>query len=261
MTDRLFIFLRLVAAPCLIAVLAAPETGLAQEPAQEPAWEPADEPAPPPEQFPPVEAEPQIDPFRSLYMVMSLSVGGVEDAHANAGFEAEYGFEAGVDFGIGYAAGPFRVEAVFLGHRAEVFDINPDAGSGLPAVQYGGWLEMGGVMANAYFDFDLSPRLRPYIGGGIGYGYVEALYSESNCVFACALEDHLVDDSDTVKLWQGMAGISILRRVGLSDIAFYAGYRYLRSEDMQFRLVDGTPFEQDGLRAHILEMGVRLHFP
>lgn len=150
---------------------------------------------------------------------------------------------------------------MLLAHGHAVFDINPDAGSGIPAVQYGGGLDLGGAMANAYFDFDLSPSFRPYVGGGIGYGFVGARYSESNCVLACELQRKLVDDSDTVKLWQGMAGISFLWPQPRGGITLYFGYRYLRSEDMQFRLVDGTPFEHDGLRAHILEMGVRLHFP
>ena len=257
MPAPLFIHLRNFAAPCLVvalvAALVSPRHGLAQEPAQ------------PAKRFPPPVAGPdaqaQTDPFGGIYMVGGLSVGGIEDASADAGFEVEYGFEVGGDFGVGYAAGPFRVEGVLLGHRAEVFDINPDSGSGIPAVQYGGQLDLVGIMANAFLDFNLSPHLRPYVGGGFGYGYVDAIYSESNCVFACALDNHLVDDSDTVKLWQGMVGLSVLQREGGAGIAFYTGYRYLRSEDMQFNLTDGTRFEQDGLRAHILEAGLRLHFP
>ena len=263
MMAPLFILLRNCAASCLavalVAALVSPRPGFAQEPAHKSAHEPTQ----PAEQFPPPVEEPeaQTDPFGGLYLVGGLSVGGIEDAWADAGFEVEYGFEAGIDFGVGYAAGPFRIEAVLLAHRAEVFDINPASGSGIPAVQYGGWLDLGGIMANAFFDFDLSPRLKPYVGAGFGYGYVEAVYSETDCVFACALDNDLVDADDTVRLWQGMVGLSIRQREGSAGIVFYTGYRYLRGEDMQFHLTDGTPFEQDGLRAHILEAGLRLHFP
>lgn len=145
--------------------------------------------------------------------------------------------------------------------RYELFDINPDPGSGIPAVQYGGWLDLGGFMANVFLDFDISPRFRPYVGVGGGYGYVAAVYSESDCVFACALKTELVDDDDTVNLWQYMAGITIVPPELDDGVEVYLGYRYFRSTDMRFALVDGTPFRHDGMKAHIVELGVRLRFP
>lgn len=207
------------------------------------------------------ETMPGSAPVFGPYVTMSFSLAGAEDAGTSAGFEAEYGYQYGFDLGFGYTAGPLRAEAVLFAQRYELFDINPDSGSGIPAVQYGGWLNLGGVMANVFLDFDISPRVRPYVGVGGGYGYVEAVYSESDCVFACGLKTELVDDDDTVKLWQYMAGITILPS-GQSDLLeVFLGYRQFRSTDMRFTLADGTPFQHDGMKAHIVEFGVRLRFP
>ena len=206
-------------------------------------------------------AEEAVEPLSGLYLGVALTTGAVEDPLATVGFEVDFGFAYGANLQVGYAAGPFRIEGEMLYQRHEVFDVNPRASSGIPDVQYGGWLDSGALMANAYVDLDLSSGVDPYIGFGVGFGRVEAIYSQSDCVFACALKTSLVDDVDYISMWQVMAGITFMPAVPKLGAEMYIGYRYVQGEDMNFQLVDGTRFVQDGLRSHNFELGFRLYFP
>ena len=206
-------------------------------------------------------AEEAADPLSGLYVGVALTTGAVKNPQASVGFEVDFGFAYGANLQVGYALGPFRLEGEMLYQRHEVYDVNPRASSGIADVQYGGWLDSGALMANAYIDLDVSSQVNPYLGFGAGYSRIEAIYSQSDCVFACALKTPLVDDVDYISMWQVMAGITFMPAVPKLGAEMYIGYRYVQGEDMNFRLVGGTPFVQDGLRSHNFELGFRIYFP
>lgn len=198
---------------------------------------------------------------RGFYVGASLFVGPGVDYRTDTGFEVEYLFAQGVDLSAGYVAGPLRIEGSLLYQRYHVEDIAEGA-SGIPVAQYGGWMDTGALMANAFVDIGpASGGVRPYLGVGGGIGRIEAVLAQSNCVFACALTVPLANTSDNVALWQGMAGVSFKSPDRNQGLILDLGYRYLRSEDMHFRLVDGTPFTHEGLKSHIFEARVRIVFP
>lgn len=115
-------------------------------------------------------------------------------------------------------------------------------------------------MANAYLDFDLGARTQLFIGGGIGAARVAAEYEFDGIVvgiFPTGESVTFIDDSETVFAYQARAGIGF----GLTDNSeLYLGYRYFATEDQTFDVEGGGRLQQDGLGAHMGEIGVRLHF-
>ena len=105
------------------------------------------------------------------------------------------------------------------------------------------------VMANAYYDFDLGGPLKPYVGGGVGVGFIDVDYSPSGV--------GIIQDDATAFAYQAMAGLTY--EVGPATELF-AGYRYRATTDVEF---DATLFSA-GLdvenSANIVEAGLRFTF-
>lgn len=121
-----------------------------------------------------------------------------------------------------------------------------------------GTISMIHVLANAYADYDFEVGVIPYFGLGVGYGGIE--------IDAHNKSDSLqIDSDDDAFIWNVMAGIS----VPFSDLTtFSLGYRYLASEDLNFRARIDTPppGAPDGRQvdseydAHELVFGIRYSF-
>jgi opacity protein-like surface antigen len=78
------------------------------------------------------------------------------------------------------------------------------------------------LMANAYYDFPAFGAVQPYVGAGIGLGFVDVDYSPSNV--------SIIDDEATVFAYQAMVGAS----VAVSDsTAVFAQYRYRATSDVE----------------------------
>ncbi|MGF1455614.1 MAG: outer membrane protein [Alphaproteobacteria bacterium] len=106
------------------------------------------------------------------------------------------------------------------------------------------------VMANGYYDFgDESWYLRPYVGAGIGIGFVDVDYSPSNTV--------IVDDDQTAFAYQAMAGVTA-QVSPMIDV--FGGYRYRATTDVETDVSLFNASLDIENEAHILEGGIRFKF-
>lgn len=193
-----------------------------------------------------------------VYLTIGGSFGAVNDVEATDDFRADLGAEIGFFVGVGYGVGPFRVEGQFLTDAFTLDNLIPGGTSALLPGEYTGSLNSVGLMANAFTEIGGSESVRPYLGIGGGFAYMTPDYYENICFIFCTSGDRAADGSDAVAAWQGMAGITVpSRRLG-GEWDF--GYRYFATNSADFRLSDGTPFTQKGVRSHSVQIGYRYYF-
>ena len=176
------------------------------------------------------------------------------------GLSGSVASEAG--FNIGGAVGTrflehFRTE-INVGYRQnEVDKIRLAAGDPSDGK---GTLSMIHVLANTYAEYDFEVGVIPYFGLGVGYGMIEIdAHNKANTL--------QIDSDDNAFIWNAMAGVS----VPFSDVTTFSfGYRYLMSEDLNFRArLDTRPPQSGGpsqrqvdseYDAHELVFGIRYSF-
>lgn len=105
------------------------------------------------------------------------------------------------------------------------------------------------LMANLFYDFTQFGAFTPYVGAGVGVGFVNVEYSPSGV--------GIVDDDDSVVSYQVIAGGSY----ALSErMALFGQYRYRATEDVGTG-VDLFPADLDvENRASVFEAGLRFNF-
>jgi len=105
-------------------------------------------------------------------------------------------------------------------------------------------------MGNGFYDFDLpNTKLKPYIGGGIGFARVEANdWRVDNAP--------LVSDNDVVFAYQVGGGLSY--PVGPRTDAF-VDYRYFATQDPTFTDINGGIVKSD-VETHNFSVGMRYKF-
>lgn len=112
-----------------------------------------------------------------------------------------------------------------------------------------GSVETTFLMANLYYDITKYGAFTPYVGGGLGVGFVNVEYAPSGV--------GIVDDDDTVLAYQIVAGASYAFN---DSTALFAQYRYRATEDVGTE-VDLFPASLDiENRASVIEVGLRLNF-
>ncbi|MAW79129.1 MAG: hypothetical protein CMI63_02745 [Parvularcula sp.] len=105
------------------------------------------------------------------------------------------------------------------------------------------------VMANVFYDFDTGGPLKPYIGAGIGVGFVDVDYSPSAVA--------IIQDDATAFAYQGAAGLAY--EVS-SSIDLTLAYRYRATTDVS---VEASLFPADfdiENSASVVEAGLRFNF-
>lgn len=105
------------------------------------------------------------------------------------------------------------------------------------------------LMANGYYDFTAVGPFTPYVGAGLGVGFVNVDYSPSDVT--------IVDDDATVFAYQLIAGGSF----DISDrTALFAQYRYRATEDVEtdVALFDANLDVEN--TASVIEAGLRFRF-
>lgn len=104
-------------------------------------------------------------------------------------------------------------------------------------------------MANALYDIDLEGPVTPYVGGGVGVGFVDVDYSPSGV--------GIIDDGSAELAWQAMAGVAW----ALSPAAeIFAGYRYRATTRANVEAdLFAAEFEVEN-RGSTVEAGVRFWF-
>lgn len=105
------------------------------------------------------------------------------------------------------------------------------------------------VLANVYWDIDLGSKLKPYVGGGVGVGFVDVEYAPSAVT--------IIDDNSTEFAFSAAAGVSYALS---AKTELYAGWRYRGTTDVS---VDASlipaAFDIEN-RAHVVEAGLRFYF-
>jgi opacity protein-like surface antigen len=104
------------------------------------------------------------------------------------------------------------------------------------------------VLANLWFDIPVGDVFRPYVGGGIGFGRLDADLDTAAGTF--------VDDSDWAFAYQLGAGVAF----GFAEnIAFDVGYRFKGIANADLETTAGGDAEAD-YHSHNIIAGVRIGF-
>lgn len=112
--------------------------------------------------------------------------------HPRLKAEFNTGYLAGVHAGYRFAY-PIRVEGEASFRRNTLNHVKAEGQKFKPHAHTQTWA----YMANAYYDLNIHPELRPYVGGGIGYARTNAKIRH---------EDLTVRGKDDGFAWQGIAG-------------------------------------------------------
>ena len=108
------------------------------------------------------------------------------------------------------------------------------------------------LMTGAYYDFDLGPGLKPYIGGGIGVFFISVDVRERG--------EQLADDSDAVFAYHLGAGVGYeVSRLNEKPVILSLDYRFFNPTDPTFTDVTGGAFKQERVGQYV-GVGLRVMF-
>jgi opacity protein-like surface antigen len=114
------------------------------------------------------------------------------------------------------------------------------------------------LLANLWIDLPIDELIRPYIGGGIGFGRLDVDISGENTVGPVTVD--LIDDADWGFAYQLGAGIAFDFS---PNMAIDLGYRYKRINDIELEAnataITGIEIEKD-YKSHNVLLGVRFGF-
>lgn len=188
------------------------------------------------------------------YVQGNLGLSIVQDSEiSGGGLTADVDFDNGFTFGggVGYRFAPFRVQADLSYRESDVESVDFGA---LGVLDGAGDVSVFTPMLNAFYDIDLGGRIVPFIGGGIGFAFVDVDSDNSATL--------VVNDSDNAFAWNAIGGASF----GITDnVAIVGFYRYLQSGDFDLdasvpALALAGSLEADGISAHEINLGVRVSF-
>ena len=149
-------------------------------------------------------------------------------------------FDAGISFG--FKSTPLRYvgELTYINNKLNQFKINR-----VSQTQPSGYNRDIFAMANVYYDFPaLIATIEPFLGVGIGYGYLNAQFKNGSPIITTRY-----DVSQNVFAYQGIAGLTF----NFAECyALNIGYRYLATDNVS-RL--GKMFQ-----AHLANVGAIYRF-
>ena len=169
--------------------------------------------------------------------------------------------DSDIEFETGYAVGGAlgykfennirtEVEFAYRDNKAEKFEYDDFPGSSL---DLDGRIRISSIMANAWYDFDITQKLKGHVGGGMGVASVNAKELGTKKVFGGL---SIIDGDDTVFAYQGGAGLSY--PVGKS-VDMTLDYRVFGTREAQLSKRNGiagsiSPFN------HTILAGIRVSF-
>ena len=198
-----------------------------------------------------LDLQPYIEYSAGLTVMRNQNLTRANPPQLSGRVEAEPGFNVGGAIGTKFLQ-HFRTE-INVGYRQNEVDairlVRGDENDGK------GTLSMIHVLGNAYAEYDFEVGVIPYFGLGVGWGMIE--------IDAHNKSDSLqIDADDHAFIWNVMFGAS----VPFSDVTtFSLGYRYLQSEDLNFRARIGAPVNggrqvDSEYDAHEIVAGIRYSF-
>lgn len=170
-------------------------------------------------------------------------------------------FDPGLDVNaaLGYRFGNFRVEGEFsfFNNPIKLSSATVPRQFGIAPASADGNVNLRAYMANVYYDIPLrNSRLKPYVGGGIGF-YQSEINGLTASFFPIANIPPVNATSDTPFAYQLRAGLSyVLSRK--ADV--YLGYRFFRGEELEFSAAGLGTFHPNGAKVHNIELGFRASF-
>lgn len=206
-----------------------------------------------------MEGGPPSESSGGPYISIDFSAGSPNDPQASGIYEADLGMEFGARLGVGYAFGGLRLEGQLGYESFTLNNLNPVTGSPLAETDSSGELAGLVMMANLFYDIGTPGGPRPFLGAGIGFANLEADYHGLVCFILCAEGAQIVNGSDTVAAWQGMAGLSTPLSGGHGE--WFIGYRYFGTGDIGLNVVDYGPVTQEGVQSHSVMLGWRFRLP
>lgn len=130
------------------------------------------------------------------------------------------GYDAGASFG--FKSTPMRYEGEFTYITAEPRHYNVD---GIPQNRVRGFTTAYLGMANVYYDFPaIIDPLSPFLGAGLGYGYLNGLFKSTSPAVVTRISAH-----DSVFAYQGIAGITFNF---VENCALNIAYRYVGTSNI-----------------------------
>lgn len=187
----------------------------------------------------------------SAYSVEGLYVEGLLGAAwltdsdiSEAGGNAEISYENGALFGIamGYQLNMFRVEAELSYMQNDIDDTTANG------VSYDSIGDVSGTAAmfNAYYDFQTSSAITPYLTAGLGWAWVEV---EDFNIPGSNQGDFTEDDS----VFAYQVGLGAVYEV-VENLFFDLRYRYFATEDAEFNT------NEVEIGSHQAILGLRYNF-
>ena len=164
---------------------------------------------------------------------------GAFNNQRKASAEFDDGFGGVISVGYGFGNG-LRAEIEGNYRQNDVNNIDA-AGGRLPGIS--GTARTYGAMANVLYDFNFSPLVVPYIGGGVGYAWTD--YDNVGSRFYRGNQigrSVSIDDTDGRFAYQGIAGLAF-PIAAVPGLAITAEYRFFATLDPSF---DGSSQSSTG---------------
>ena len=173
-------------------------------------------------------------------------------------FETGFGLAGAVGYGIRNSGIRVEGEVSYRRNGLDKLTVTNDGGvgaalgvgslNGLSLAADGNVSALSG-MVNAFYDFRLANRVKPYVGGGVGV----ARLSIND---AAVLGITVVDDDDIVFAYQVGGGVGF---EATPTTTIFLDYRYFATADPSFSDVLGGAFESE-YASHNVSVGIRHNF-
>jgi len=175
--------------------------------------------------------------FMEDYTVSNAAFGGITNT-----LETDTGFIVGGAVGLEFMPG-WRGEI-----EVSYWKVDPSSwtNAGFVGAGLSGHVSSVNILANVWYDIELNTIVEPYLGGGIGIGFVDGNLTTTNGV---GLQ---FNGNDTGFAYQVGAGL----KFALSPMMdLDIGYRYRGVTDVQFAAGPGlgSPWGSDKINAHTVQ--------
>jgi opacity protein-like surface antigen len=169
--------------------------------------------------------------------------------------DTKSGFD--IDARLGHDFGMFRLEAEGAYKRAGInqlssttYDVNGNVAGVQPTAAVDGHVTTKSLMANGLLDFGGNGGVGAYVGGGVGYSWVDL----SSGIHGATTP--FVDDSDGGLSWQLLAGLYV---PVTPNVDLGLKYRYFNVEDLGFASPGNTRVETD-FKSHSILASLTYNF-